>query len=176
MCFVTFIQCPKTFSSSRYCAPGKTPASSLGEHQLYLRVREDRGDLATFPYLHVLVPRSTKVTARIRPRAIPDLMPINAFCLENLRKRTNRHREQSASPVAPKSFPSFAFIWLLAFLVGTQGAAKSIIVDDDDTRIQYSSIGWDRSFAIKEGKVLDGTLHVYGYSLIARDSMLIPMA
>ena len=31
---------------------------------------------------------------------------------------------------------------LLALLVGTQGAAKSIIIDNADTRILYSSDGW----------------------------------
>ena len=60
-------------------------------------------------------------------------------------------------------------------LVGTQGAAKSVIVDDDDTRIQYSSIGWDRNFDLNKGRVLDGTLHVYGCSLIVRDRKLISM-
>ena len=60
-------------------------------------------------------------------------------------------------------------------LIGTQGAAKSVIADDDDTRIQYSAIGWDRNFDLNKSQVLDGTLHVYGCSLIARDSKLMSM-
>jgi len=61
------------------------------------------------------------------------------------------------------------FTLLVALLVGTQGAAKSVVVDDDNTRIQYSSIGWDTSFDLDKTLVRDGTLHVYGCSLIACD-------
>jgi len=106
----------------------------------------------------------------------PDLMPNNVFCLRNLFKRDNSQGGQSASLQVSKSYSSSTFILFLVLLVGTQGAAKSFIVDDGDKRIQYSSIGWGRSIDLDKSQVLDGTLHVYGCSLIARDSKLMTMA
>ena len=87
-------------------------------------------------------------------------------------KRANNHTQQSALLVVSKSYSSSTFILFAALLVATHGAAKSVSVDDDDARTQYSPVGWDRDFALDKTKVFDGTLHTYGCNLIACGSTL----
>jgi len=102
-------------------------------------------------------------------------MPNNVFGLRILFKRDNSQEDQFASLIVSKPYSSSTFILFLVLLIGTQGAAKSVIVDDDDTRIQYSSTGWDRHSDLNKSQVLEGTMHVYGCGLIARDSKLMSM-
>lgn len=73
------------------------------------------------------------------------------------------------------NYLSPTLVLLVALLIGTRGVAKSVIVDDDDTRIQYSSIGWIRNFNLDKTELLNGTLHMYECGPIACDTKLTLM-
>ena len=134
-------------------------------------VLNDRENVPTFHVFRTLVPRSTQPPSVYVSSTWPDAGQY--FPPEQSTQGASTHREQSAIMLSrPYSLNTLILLALLVvLLVGTQGAAKKVIVDDVDTRILYSSGGWATQATcpscfprLDKNKVHDGTWHFSKYA------------